>query len=96
MRNAAGLIVIGPRSDIVPKYKVRAENGVLEVFPEMLFRIFLSNFRDHERKFPKGMVLDYEKKHPIYLVTIVGQAGEEIYRCLNIAGEADIGLNEEE
>lgn len=29
--NAAGMIVIEPRSDIVPKYKVREDNGVAEV-----------------------------------------------------------------
>lgn len=94
--NSAGLIVTEPRSEIVPKYKVLAENGVVEVFIENLFSIFLSNFGDHERKFPKGMVFNYGKNHPA-IAQIDGQDGNDTYICLHIAGEASyIGTQEEE
>lgn len=33
LRNAAGLVVIEPRGDIVEKYKVRTADGVAEFFP---------------------------------------------------------------
>lgn len=49
VKSAPGLIFIDPRSDKIPKYKVRAANGVCaEFLPENPFSLFLSSFRDHD------------------------------------------------
>lgn len=90
------LLFVEPRSDIVPKYNVRSANGVAEVLHEKLLGILLSNFGDHERKFPEGMVFEYDKKHPLALVPIVYQAVKEISRCLKNAGESYTEPKEEE
>lgn len=43
MTNDAGFIVIEPRGDIFKKYKVHADNEMVEVFAEKPFDMILSN-----------------------------------------------------
>lgn len=51
MTNAAGLTLIKPRGEIVPKYKVCAANGLLDLVPEKPLELILSNFCDHNQRF---------------------------------------------
>lgn len=95
VKNAAGLILLEPRADIVPKYKVREANGVAEVLPENPFEIFLFNFGDHERRFTKVMVFAYATKHPLALVPVIGEARREVARCLNILEDTEAVTDEE-
>lgn len=98
--SAVRLILIELRGNIVPNYKVRAEHGLLEAFPEKPYDILLSNFEDHEQKLLILMVISYYINHPLSLVTIVGEDRHEISQCLHISesvgkiGEANRGLDE--
>lgn len=74
--NATGSIFIQKIYDIFPKYKLRATNGVSEVFPEKPLRTLLSKFGAHGRKFPEGIVFAFGAKHTLDIVPIFGKDGE--------------------
>lgn len=82
--NSAILILIEPRGDIVPKYKVRSANGVANLLPEKPFYILLYNFGTQDRKFQKGMVFFYATKHLLALVPIGREVRREIATFLHI------------
>lgn len=87
--SAAALVVIEPRLDALSKYKDRAANGVAEVTPDKHFGILVSNFSTAERRFPKGMVIEFATKHPLEFIPVGGDTRAEIAKCLHLGTEIE-------
>ena len=66
---ASGLAFLEPRLALQDVKQVRMANGIIEATPEKRFRVLLSNFSRHPRRFPKGTVLGYGTRNPISIVT---------------------------
>ena len=49
--------------------QVRMASGIIEATPGKRFRVLLSNFSRHPRRFPKETVLRFATKNPIKIVT---------------------------
>ena len=44
---------------------IRLANGVADIVPNVKFESYLTNFSDHVRKLPKGMILSTAASHPV-------------------------------
>lgn len=62
-----------------------------KVLPEKPLDIFLSNFGNQERKFPKRMVFTYATKNELALLLIGKEVGREIDQYLHISEACEGG-----
>ena len=66
---ASGLAFLKPKLALQGVKQVRMANVIMEATPEKRFRVLLSNFSRHPRRFPKGTVIGYGTQNPINIVT---------------------------
>ena len=80
---ASCLAFLEPKLALRDVKQVRMANGIIEVTPWRRFRVLLSNFSRHPRRFPKVTVLVYATRDPINNVTpdreVATHCGEVIH-----------------
>ena len=71
-------------------------NGIIEATPGKRFRLLLSNFSGHPRRFPKGTVLGYATRNPVNIVTPDQEVATHCGEVLHIGTLEQCGTHEYE
>ena len=78
---ASGLAFLEPKPALQDVKQVRMANGIIESTPGKRFRVLLSNYSRHPRRFPKGTVLEYATRNPVNIVTPDREVATHWGRC---------------
>ena len=93
---ASGLASLEPKLALQDVKQARIANGIIEATPGKRFRVLLSNFSRHPRRFPKGTVLGYATRNPINIVTQDREAATDCGEVLHINTLEQSGTHEYE